>query len=68
MPPPDDRPLTESLDTFWQGRVPPPVAPADAGPEAAPAVDGLVASGITVRGRPLEALLAPAYRRFTDTG
>ncbi|MEV0530671.1 hypothetical protein [Kitasatospora sp. NPDC050463] len=66
MPVPGERPLADCLDTFWQGRIPSPVSPADGEPEPAPALDELAASAITVRGRPLEALLAPAYRRFTD--
>ncbi|WP_406195499.1 hypothetical protein OH807_07610 [Kitasatospora sp. NBC_01560] len=65
MTAPGDRPLADLLDTFWQGRV--PAAPEVAGP-VAPAVDELGPSGITVRGRPLEAALEPAYRRFTGTG
>ncbi|MFJ9948691.1 hypothetical protein [Kitasatospora sp. NPDC091207] len=68
MPVPGDRPLAQCLDFFWQGRIPSPVASAEGGSEPAPVVDELDTSGITVRGRPLEALLAPAYRRFTDTG
>ncbi|WP_153882757.1 hypothetical protein [Streptomyces sp. CB01881] len=56
--------MAECLDTFWQGRVPPPAD--EAGP--APALDGLGPSGLTVRGRSLETALGPAYRRFTGTG
>ncbi|MEV0189688.1 hypothetical protein AB0I39_14265 [Kitasatospora purpeofusca] len=61
-----DRPLAELLDVYWRGRVPTPVDP---GRDGAPtALDELGPSGITVRGRPLEAGLAAAYRRFTGAG
>ncbi|MEE1824245.1 hypothetical protein PUR61_18945 [Streptomyces sp. BE20] len=60
-----ERPLAELLDTFWQGRVPPPV---DDGREPVTALDELGPTGITVRGRPLDAALAVAYRRFTGAG
>ncbi|MFE2724758.1 hypothetical protein [Kitasatospora sp. NPDC059327] len=68
MPVPGDRPLAQCLDFFWQGRIPSPVESAEGEGEPASVVDELAASGITLRGRPLEALLAPAYRRFTDAG
>ncbi len=58
-----ERPLAELLDVFWHGSVP---APADRPEGEEPtALDELVPSGITVRGRPLDAGLAAAYRRFT---
>ncbi|MFJ4670343.1 hypothetical protein [Kitasatospora purpeofusca] len=61
-----DRPLAELLDVYWHGRVPTPVDP---GRDGAPtALDELGPSGITVRGRPLEAGLAAVYRRFTGAG
>ncbi|CAN3984538.1 hypothetical protein [Kitasatospora purpeofusca] len=61
-----DRPLAELLDVYWRGRVPAPVDPERAGTPTA--LDELGPSGITVRGRPLEAGLAAAYRRFTGAG
>ncbi|WP_405007610.1 hypothetical protein OHV13_29220 [Kitasatospora purpeofusca] len=61
-----DRPLAELLDVYWRGRVPTPVDPEQA--ETPTALDELGPSGITVRGRPLEAGLAAAYRRFTGAG
>ncbi|MFD7415962.1 hypothetical protein ACFVZ3_26210 [Kitasatospora purpeofusca] len=61
-----DRPLAELLDVYWRGRVPTPVDPEQAGTPTA--LDELGPSGITVRGRPLEAGLAAAYRRFTGAG
>ncbi|MCX4689437.1 hypothetical protein OG401_34960 [Kitasatospora purpeofusca] len=61
-----DRPLAELLDVYWRGRVPTPV---DSEQDETPtALDELGSSGITVRGRPLEAGLAAAYRRFTGAG
>ncbi|MFC5664156.1 hypothetical protein ACFP3U_14325 [Kitasatospora misakiensis] len=61
-----ERPLAELLDVFWRGSVP---APADRPEGEAPtALDELGPSGITVRGRPLDAGLAAAYRRFTGAG
>ncbi|MFI6846690.1 hypothetical protein ACIBJD_18850 [Kitasatospora sp. NPDC050467] len=68
MPAPGDRPLAECLDTFWQGRVPSAPSGADETDPVAPAVDDLGPSGLAVRGRPLEAALGPAYRRFTGKG
>ncbi|KJY27866.1 hypothetical protein [Streptomyces sp. NRRL S-495] len=61
-----DRPLAELLDVYWRGRVPAPVDPEQDGTPTA--LDELGPSGITVRGRPLEAGLAAAYRRFTGAG
>ncbi|MFB7381084.1 hypothetical protein ACFC6U_24980 [Kitasatospora purpeofusca] len=61
-----DRPLAELLDVYWHGRVPTPVDPER--DEAPTALDELGPSGITVRGRRLEAGLAAAYRRFTGAG
>ncbi|MEK2492974.1 hypothetical protein WN990_25825 [Kitasatospora purpeofusca] len=61
-----DRPLAELLDVYWRGRVPTPVDPERAGTPTA--LDESGPSGITVRGRPLEAGLAAAYRRFTGAG
>ncbi|MFJ8435489.1 hypothetical protein ACIQ9P_29755 [Kitasatospora sp. NPDC094019] len=63
---PADRPLAELLDVYWRGRVPDPVDPGRAG--APTALDELGPSGLTLRGRPLEAGLAAAYRRFTGAG
>ncbi|WP_395293146.1 hypothetical protein ACF9IK_05730 [Kitasatospora hibisci] len=76
-PVPGDRPLADCLDTFWQARIPAahaePATGADARVAAGSPVPGTVlaelgASGITVRGRPLEAALGPAYRLFTGGG
>ncbi|SDT18935.1 hypothetical protein SAMN05216371_1494 [Streptomyces sp. TLI_053] len=61
-----DRPLAELLDVYWHGRVPPPVDPGQDGTPTA--LDELGPSGLTARGRPLEAGLAAAYRRFTGAG
>ncbi|MFE6871960.1 hypothetical protein ACFVFS_36145 [Kitasatospora sp. NPDC057692] len=81
MSAPDERPLTELLDAFWQGSVPGRAdqdgqddragqAGRDDRPEggAVTALDELGPSGVTSRGRPLDAALAAAYRRFTGTG
>jgi len=67
LPSPGDRPLADCLDTFWQGRVPPPApsAPAPADP-ASSVLDELGPAGITVRGRDIGEQLAAAYRRFTE--
>ncbi|GAA2838299.1 MULTISPECIES: hypothetical protein [Kitasatospora] len=63
MTTPADRPLQDCLDDFWQGRLP---LLADRPEEPpAPAPDELGPSGVTVAGRELTAVLAPAYRRFT---
>ncbi|MFB7474497.1 hypothetical protein [Kitasatospora sp. NPDC056184] len=66
MAAPDERPLTELLDVFWQGAVPDPADRTE--DEVATAFDELGPSGLTSRGRPLDAALAAAYRRFTGTG
>ncbi|WP_371497878.1 hypothetical protein OG871_18160 [Kitasatospora sp. NBC_00374] len=80
-PRPGDRPLADCLDDFWRGDFalrapddPPgdrPGAQAGSAPHGSAldgsALDGLGPSGITLRGRDLADLLAPAYRRFTGS-
>ncbi|MFE7192982.1 hypothetical protein [Kitasatospora sp. NPDC057541] len=61
-----DRPLAELIDAFWQGSVPAPVD--DPWGEVSTALDELGPTGLTSRGRPLDAALAAAYRRFTGAG
>ena len=57
-----DRPLDDCLEDFWRGAF---TLRADAGSDNAPAAQELDPSGITVRGRDLAVLLAPAYRELT---
>ncbi|MET8703851.1 hypothetical protein ABZW10_34115 [Kitasatospora sp. NPDC004723] len=61
-----DRPLAELIDVFWQGSVPAPAD--DPEGEVATALDELGPTGLTSRGRPPDAALATAYRRFTGAG
>ncbi|MGK4581564.1 hypothetical protein [Kitasatospora sp. HPMI-4] len=63
----DAQPLSELLDTFWEGEF--TLQPSPPGPETAAgsALAGLGPSGIRIAGRDLAALLAPAYRRLTGT-
>ncbi|GAA1390477.1 hypothetical protein GCM10009639_19330 [Kitasatospora putterlickiae] len=61
----EEHPLAERLDAFWRAEVPGPV---EGEGEAPTALDGLGPSGVTLHGRPLEAALAAAYRRFTGAG
>ncbi|MFJ1704545.1 hypothetical protein [Kitasatospora sp. NPDC088346] len=78
--PPGERPLADCLDDFWRSgftlRAPddgtgvrPGASRGGASPGGpaldGPVLDGLGPSGITLRGRDLADLLAPAYRRFT---
>ncbi|MFE7562366.1 hypothetical protein [Kitasatospora sp. NPDC057500] len=61
----DDHPLAGTLDAFWRAKVPDPV---EGEGDAPTALDELGPSGLTLHGRPLDAALAAAYRRFTGTG
>ncbi|MFG2824333.1 hypothetical protein ACGFX4_33500 [Kitasatospora sp. NPDC048365] len=58
-----DRPLDDCLEDFWRGGF---TLRADPGNDVRlSAVPDLDPSGITVRGRDLAVLLAPAYRDLT---
>ncbi|MFD9129019.1 hypothetical protein [Kitasatospora sp. NPDC059571] len=59
--------MTPTPEGFWDGDFTLGVEDGDAR-AAAPAIEGLGRSGITIGGRDLAVLLAPAYRRFTGTG
>ncbi|MEV4616990.1 hypothetical protein AB0K43_30995 [Kitasatospora sp. NPDC049258] len=61
-----ERPLVDCLADFWQGEFTLGGADREQDTErVGSASAGPGASGITVRGRDLADLLAPAYRRFT---
>ncbi|MFF8770244.1 hypothetical protein [Kitasatospora sp. NPDC015120] len=62
-----ERPLAELLDVFWQGSVPGQGDEPEGG--VTTALDELGPPGLTSRGgRPPDAALAAAYRRFTGAG
>ncbi|MFC8450875.1 hypothetical protein [Kitasatospora sp. NPDC057223] len=63
--PPDEWPLEEFLADYWKGSFTLREEPDAPPPEQATALAGLGPSGITVRGRELAVLLAPAYEAFT---
>ncbi|KJK59552.1 hypothetical protein [Saccharothrix sp. ST-888] len=77
----DAQPLSELLDTFWEGdftlHATPaaPVSPASEpdpapgsapGPAPDPAIAALGPSGIRIAGRDLATLLVPTYRQLTE--
>ncbi|GAA2232044.1 MULTISPECIES: hypothetical protein [Kitasatospora] len=65
----DAQPLSELLDTFWEGEftLRPASPDSAAGASSDSALAGLGPAGIRIVGRDLAALLAPAYRRLTGS-